>query len=96
MDIVYESVSSPIANTTLVKGIFNGVHKIYRISPIDGFVLHDSVRDWTELVPDTGERVKKHGFTTGTPSCRGDYDFTANPREFYAVPRADVPDGQIF
>lgn len=97
MAVTYEPVNpSPVANTTLVKGLLNGIHKNCRISPIEGYVLHDNVRDWTEADPITGEEILKLGYTTGTASCKADYDFTANPRAFYAVPQGDVPADQIF
>ena len=92
-----------IPNTTMQKrvevddnGNETGVIKSYRITPVDGYVLHDNARDWEEEDPETLEMVTKLGYTTGTASCGGNYDFTANPREFYAVPADSVPADQIF
>lgn len=82
-----------IENTTMYKYLNSeGIHKTYRITPNDGYVLHDKSRDWTDL--ETEEL--KLGYTTGTASCAANYDFTVNPREFYAVPENSVPADQIF
>ena len=79
----YEDVIPPIiANTTMRKGFLNGVHKIYDISPIDGYVLHDASGDFYD--EETGETTLS--FASGTVSCGASYDFTVNPREFYAIP----------
>lgn len=95
--ITYEEVNpSLIANTTMVKGLVDGVHRNYRISPIDGYVLHDKANDWTTIDPVTNEEVINLGYSRGTVSCAANYDFVANPREFYAVPESSVPADQIF
>lgn len=95
--ITYEDViPSPIANATVQKGFADGVHRIYSISAVDGYVLHDNGNDWTEIDPITGEETLKLGYSRGTCSCAASYDFVANPREFYAVPEDSVPADQIF
>ena len=95
--ITYENVNPTlIANTTMVKGLVDGVHKNYRITPVDGYVIHDNTRDYTDLDPETMEEVLKLGFTRGTVSCAANYNFVTNPREFYAAPENDVPSDQIF
>ena len=95
--ITYENVTpSLIENTTMRKLLRDGVHQAYVISPVDGYVLHDNARDWTDNDPVTGEEILYRGYTTGTASCGANYDFVTNPREFYAVPEADVPADQIF
>lgn len=95
--ITYENVNpSLIANTTMRKLLSDGVHLTYNITPIDGYVLHDKGRDWTDIDPETEEEIMYLGYTTGTASCAANYNFTANPREFYAVPAEGVPPDQIF
>lgn len=96
MATVYEPIETLIENTTMVKGIANGVHMIYRITPVSGYVLHDKARDWTDVDPYTMEETYVLGFTRGMASCGASYDFAANPREFYAVPEDSVPADQIF
>jgi hypothetical protein len=97
MVITYEDVTPTlIQNTTMQKRLHDGVHKVYWITPVDGYVLHDKGRDWTDIDPITGEEILYRGYTTGTASCAASYDFTANPREFYAVLAESVPPDQIF
>ena len=91
--ITYEEViPSIIPNTTMVKGLVDGVHRNYQINPVPGYVLHDKEGDWVN--PETNETVLS--FYIGTCSCGANYDFVANPREFYAVPANGIPEGQIF
>lgn len=93
----YETVTpTPIENAIVEKGFSNGVHKIYRVQSASGYVLHDNRLDYIEGNPETMEETLKLGYTGQTVSCRYDYDFTANPFEFYAVPIDDVPENQIF
>lgn len=88
-----------IENTTMQKYINNqGVFRTYHITPVNGYVLHDKARDYTNIDEETMEEVLVLGYTRGTATCAANYDFTTNPREFYAVPESDVPDpeNQIF
>lgn len=95
--VTYEDVNpSLIENTTMQKLLSDGVHRAYKISPVDGYVLHDNAGDWTEPDEITGEETTVLAFYTGTCSCAASYDFTANPREFYAVLASTVPENQIF
>ena len=97
MPTTYEDViPSLIENTTMQKNIYNGVHNVYIIRPISGYVLHDHARDWTDIDPDTMEEIPVLGYTRGMATCAANYDFEANPREFYAVPEDSVPADQIF
>jgi hypothetical protein len=43
---------------------------------------------------ETGEIIL--GYRTSTASCPASYDFTTNPREFYAVLESSIPADQIF
>lgn len=45
----YETITSPIPNAKVEKGFADGVHKIYRITPNDGYELHDTERDYTDI-----------------------------------------------
>lgn len=88
-----------IPNTTMQKGINGeGVHKTYRITPVEGYVLHDKNYDVPVLDPVTNEETGEVvlGYRTSTASCGASYDFVANPREFYTLPQSDVPADQIF
>lgn len=92
----YEDVTPAYENTTMKKLYIDGVHRTYNITPVSGYVLHDKGRDWSVINPETEEETYYLGYTTGTASCPANYDFTANPREFYAVPADSVPADQIF
>lgn len=94
--VTTEPITTLITNTTMEKVYVDGVHTVYYITPISGYVLHDQKRDWMETDFDTMEETLKLGYTRGTASCAANYDFAANPREFYAVPETDVPADQIF
>ena len=97
MAYTYEDVNpSLIEHTNMKKAYDNGNFVSYRIAPIEGYVLHDKARDYTDMNPDTMEETFKLGYTTATASCGANYDFTANPREFYAIPESSVPADQIF
>jgi hypothetical protein len=97
MASVYEDViPTLIENTTMQMRVKDGVPFTYRITPIAGYVLHDNARDWNVTNPATGETTHYLGYSHGTASCPVSYDFTANPREFFAVPEDSVPADQIF
>lgn len=89
-------VPTLIENTTMYKKYIDGIHKGYAITAIDGYVLHDNMGDWTEADEITGEEIVKKAYYGGTVTCGANYDFVANPREFYAVLESTVPENQIF
>lgn len=79
-----------IENTTMEKYINSqGVFKAYRITPNEGYVLHDNTLDRET------DGVLKLGYSAGTVSCGYNYDFTTNSREFYAVLADSVASDQI-
>ena len=100
MEIVKEPViPSLIANTIMVRQIFDGVHEGYEITPCEGYVLHDKSLDYYQEYDEYGNGIGEVilGFYAGTRTVRYDYDFAVNPREFYAVLETDVPEGaEIF
>ena len=90
-----------IPNTTTYKFInSSGVHTMYRITPNDGYVLHDRDLDVFENYDENGNGIGEPitlGFYAGNRTVSYDYDFVANPREFYAVLESEVPEGaEIF
>lgn len=107
----YELVTpSPIPNTVVEKELMNGVHRMYRIAPNDGYVIHDKGRNTVYFDPITMEETTKLGYTTGTTTCGANYEFTPvtvtdengvtftayGSREFAARLATDVPADQIF
>lgn len=105
----YEPMDTLIPNTTMVKGINEeGIHKNYRITPNEGYVLHDNASDYYDIDPETGMEsdVVVLTYYTGMCSCGKNYDFdnttiidgyTAyGSREFFARPATEVPENNIF
>lgn len=83
-----------IENTTMqiyVDG--NGVQRVYRITPVDGYVLHDNRLDYPSV---EDREIIIEGYTTGRISVPLDYDFTANPFNLYTKLSSEVPADQIF
>ena len=91
-------IPSLIENTVMSLTYKDGVPSTYNIAPASGYVLHDKNYDMPvfdmDTMTETGEYIL--GYRTSAASCAANYDFTANPREFYAVPENDVPADQIF
>ena len=87
MTITYENViPSPIENTTVKKLLVDGIHKTYNITANAGYVLHDNTLDYFKIDENgniTNELVLD--YTTEMTSCRWDYDFATNPRDFFAI-----------
>jgi hypothetical protein len=80
------------------KVLFDGTHRTTRIAPAENYVLHDNILDDAALDEITGMPTDEIllGYKDGEVSVRYDYDFSANPRELYAVPRSSVPEERIF
>ena len=70
----------------------------YRITPNEGYVLHDSSRDWHDVDPITGVELEELilGYTTGTATCAATYDFDKNERCFCTERIEDIPAEHIF
>lgn len=107
----YEDVvPSLIPNTIMQKKLADGVHQVYAIQAIDGYVLHDKTRDYEDINPDTNEWIPKRGYTTARSTCQAAYDFAPSQitiddgtvvtaygaREYFAIPANAVPSDQIF
>lgn len=91
------SVEPIIENTTMEKYVDgNGVERTYIIAPIEGYVLHDSRKDWTDIDQETNEEVVFEGFATYGVSVPITYDFAANPYNLYTKLASEVPADQIF
>lgn len=94
----YENVTpSLIPNTTMELGYSDGVAKLYRITPNEGYVLHDNTGEYEDL-----DGTYIYQFASYRCSCGANYDFdntttvlgyTAyGSREFFAIPVDEVPD----
>lgn len=99
MAFTYEDVATTLVeNTTMRIRLRDGVPYQYLITPNENYVLHDNTYDYIELDADGNpiEDTRVLGYRTSTASCAYAYDFTVNPRGFYAVLRSEVPENQIF
>jgi hypothetical protein len=75
----------------MYKKLRDGVHTTYAITAIEGYVLHDNSGNWFDM-----EGNECEAYYRGTVTCPASYDFTANPRKFYAIPENEAPADQIF
>lgn len=82
---MYKRVKTKIEHATFEERTDDDGNIIsYRITPNEGYMLHEITLD--EVVMDengneTGE-IKK-GYTTAYVTCGANYDFEENPREIY-------------
>ena len=94
--------NSFIENTTMKQFISDITNELvsYRIYPNEGYVLHDNSYDQPvydeEMGEETGEIMLGYIPYPAFVTVGYNYDFTANPREIYAVPQDTVPENQIF
>lgn len=103
--------STLIPNTTMQKRLQDGVARMYKITPIEGYILHDKGRDMPIMDEETLEEVGiKLGYTDSYTTCAISYDFSTvtvtdengvqhtayGAREFFARPASEVPADQIF
>ena len=73
--IIFTDVESVIPNTTMQKITVNGVDRQYKITPVDGYELHNSSRDWEDEDVETGEKVFHRGYTRLYSTIGIGYDF---------------------
>lgn len=100
MAIIYSPMTETLLeNTTMQLGVdsVTGQQKKYRITPNNGYVLHDKSYDIPVFDEITGEETGEVilGYRTSTASCTI-AQFNSNFYEFYAVLRTEVPENQIF
>lgn len=92
-------VEAVYENTTM-EAYYNTSNELvsYFIIPNEGYVLHDNSYDFEvldeETLQPTGEI--KLGYIDYSVNVYHNYDFTANPRQIYAVLKSSVPADQIF
>lgn len=84
-------IATPLSNITVTEKLNNGVLIAYAIQANEGYVLHDNMLDYED---EYGNITL--GYYSSFRTVAKSYDFTANPREFYAVLESSVPADQIF
>lgn len=103
----YIDIESRIPNTTMQKFVNDSnVELFYQITPVSGYVLHNSSRDWEDENFETGETIFYRGYSRSYSTVGINYDFdntteidgyTAyGAKEIFARPESEVPDNQIF
>lgn len=100
MIITYEDVNPAlIENTTMKKKLLDGIFKVYTVKANNGYILHDNKCDMPEYDEKTGKETGKIilGFrpSTYTATCAANYDFTVNPRGFYAIPENENSEDEV-
>lgn len=76
--ITYENVTPTlIPNTEMNKMLLDGVHKVYTIEAVDGYVLHDNRADTPLYDSETHETIVgvELRYASGSKTVRYDYDF---------------------
>lgn len=77
MAIIIETINPTlIPNTTMEKVVNDGVPLYFKVSPNEGYVLHDTTHDVVDIDPITMVQSKKLGFTKGYVTCGASYGFT--------------------
>jgi hypothetical protein len=90
-----------IPNTTITQSAVGS----YTITPDEGYVLHNSNRDWTDMNPETMEETFYRGYSTSSSGVGLNYDFENTKDidgytaygmfEIFARPAEEV-EGKIF
>lgn len=90
-----------IDNVLIENIVLNGNQTGYRLTPNSGFVLHNKLRNITEL---DGSVTRRYG--TGPTTVNVNYDFNTTtvidgytaygPNEYFARPRSEVAADQIY
>lgn len=97
--VSYENIlPTLVENTIMHKILVDDVPKTIRISPTDGFVIHDNRLDDYLIDEETEipEAEPTAGYKSGSVSVRWDYDFVENQNNIYAISRSSVPEDRIF
>jgi hypothetical protein len=91
---------TPYFENTTQEAYYNNDNELrsYFIEAVEGYVLHDNRFDERVVDPETGEETGEIilGYASGSISVGYNYDFAANPRQIYAVPRDSVDENYIF
>ena len=84
---MYKEIEPLIPNTICEAREVDGKVMSYRISPVEGYKLHEITLDEPVIDEETHEETgeKKLGFTKAYVTAGGNYDFVKNERQIYAV-----------
>lgn len=89
---MYKNIEPKIENTIFEARVDENENIIsYRISPSDGYKLHEITLD-EKVIDENGNETDKTklGFTTSYITAGANYDFEKNERQIYAVKEDDI------
>ena len=89
---MYKEIEPLIPNTICEAREVDGKISSYRISPAEGYKLHEITLDEPIINEETHEETGeiKLGFTKAYVTAGANYDFDLNDREIYAVPDTET------
>lgn len=109
--MAFVEVTPIIPNTTMQQFVnANDVATAYKITPNEGYVMHNKGRDFN-IYDDYGNVIdRKQGFTSAPTTCPISYDFTPfemtcdngqtvtayGTKEYFVIPESEIPADQIF
>ena len=84
---MYKETKALLENTIFEARIKDNKIITYKISPIEGYKLHEISLDTPVIDKETGFPTEETtlGYTTAYVTTEGVYDFEKNEREIYAV-----------
>ena len=88
---MYKSVEPLLENTICEAREVNGVIVSYKMTPSEGYKLHESTLDEPLLNEETLEETGKIklGYTKSSITLSASYDWEANTRKIYVKPDSD-------
>ncbi len=95
MKIIFEPmVDTLVENTKMKKVYIDDKHRLYEITPNEGYKLHDNRLDAYEEYDEEGNPVgtpSALGFQRGATTCTVE-DFVSDKCKFYAILESENPD----
>lgn len=92
--IYVDVIPTLLENTTMRKRVTDGVDKTYQITPIEGYLLHDSRADDIDYDEEGNVINVTLRYKSSTSSCTI-VQFNNNTYDIYAVPADSVPADSI-
>lgn len=92
----YEKLETTLVENTITEGCYNENELIaYRITPLDGYVIHTKFYDTPVIDEITGEETGEiiKGYSYSDIGINSNYDFEENPFDIYEVKKGDENNG---
>jgi hypothetical protein len=95
---MFEKCDKILFDNTKTESFFDDSGEIsaYRITPVDGYVIHTSLRDEAVIDEETGMETGevKKGYTASYILIQSNYDFEDNPYDIYAILKEEAGDAK--